>query len=185
VLFTATWGSRVLIKIKGDDMEGTLSFIEGKWKQLLPNRPFEYSFLDQEYERMYKTEQQLGQVMNLFAGIAIVLAGLGLFGLSSYMIQQRVKEISIRKVLGASLWSLLNLLSGNFVRLVLLSIVLAIVPAYLLMKQWLDGFVYRINLDAWIFIAAGLFTLVIAVITIGIHGMRAAVNNPVTGLRSE
>lgn len=185
VLFTASWGNRVLIKVKDSDISGTLSFIESKWKQLLPNRPFEYSFLDQEYERMYRTEVQLGQVMNLFAGIAIVLACLGLFGLSSYMIQQRVKEISIRKVLGASVWSLFRTLSGNFVRLVLLAIVIAVVPAYFLMKQWLDGFVYRIDLGIWIFILAGLATLLIAVITIGIHGMRAAVDNPVKGLRSE
>ncbi|MCW5911655.1 MAG: ABC transporter permease [Cyclobacteriaceae bacterium] len=185
VLFSAAWGNRMLIKVKGDDMVGTLAHIETKWKQFLPNRPFEYSFLDQEYERMYRTEVQLGQVMNLFAGITIVLACLGLFGLSSYMIQQRVKEISIRKVLGASLWNLLSILSGNFVRLVLLAIIIAVVPAYFLMKQWLDGFVYRIDLGVWIFILAGLATLLIAVITIGIHGMKAAVDNPVKGLRSE
>lgn len=185
VLFTASWGSRLLVKVKGEDMPGTLSFIESKWKQFLPNRPFEYRFLDEDYQRLYKTEIQLGKVMNLFSAIAIVLACLGLFGLSAYMIHQRMKEISIRKVLGASVWSLFQTLSGNFIRLVLVAIVIAIVPAYLLMKQWLDGFVYRIDLPAWIFIVAGLVTLLIAVITIGIHGMKAVADNPVKGLRSE
>lgn len=185
VLFTASWGSRLLVKIKGDDIEGTLSFMKEKWKKLLPNRPFEYSFLDDEYNRVYQTEMQLGQMMNFFAGIAIILACLGLFGLSSYMIQQRIKEVSIRKVLGASVFNLLSILSGNFVRLVLLAITLAVVPAYFLMKQWLDGFVYRIELHAGIFMLAGCVTLLIAVVTIGIHGIRAAVDNPVKGLRSE
>lgn len=185
VLFTASWGNRLLVKVKGDDMPGTLAFIETKWKQLLPNRPFEYRFLDEDYARMYKTETQLGKIMNFFSAIGIVLACLGLFGLSSYMIQQRMKEVSIRKVLGASVWSLFRILSGNFVRLVLLAIVLAVPAAYILMKHWLDGFVYRINLHVWIFVVAGLSTLLIAVVTIGIHGIRAAVDNPVKGLRSE
>lgn len=185
VLFTASWGNRLLVKVKGDDMPATLAFMQSKWKQILPNRPFEYRFLDEDYQRLYKTEIQLGKVMNFFSAIAIVLACLGLFGLSSYMIQQRMKEISIRKVLGASTWNLFRILSGNFIRLVLLAIVLAAPAAYLLMKQWLAGFVYRIDLHVWIFIVAGLATLLIAVITIGIHGMRAAVDNPVKGLRSE
>lgn len=185
VLFTASWGNRMLVKVKGDDMPGALAFMEAKWKKFLPNRPFEYRFLDEVYQRMYQTEIQLGKVMNLFSAIAIVLACLGLFGLSSYMIQQRIKEISIRKVLGASGWSLFRILSGSFVGLVLLAIAIATPVAYWMTKQWLEGFVYRIDLNLWIFIVAGLSTLLIAVITTGIHGIRAIVNNPVKGLRSE
>ncbi|GCC51304.1 hypothetical protein SanaruYs_15270 [Chryseotalea sanaruensis] len=185
VLFTASWGNRLLVKVKGDDMEGTLAFMQTKWKQLLPHRPFDYSFLDQEYEKMYRSEVQLGQMMNLFAGIAIVLACLGLFGLSSFMIQQRNKEISIRKVLGASAFNLLGILSGNFIRLVLLAIVIATPVAYFLMREWLDGFVYKINLEVWFFIVAGVATLLIALFTVGIHGLKAVVDNPIKGLRSE
>lgn len=185
VLFTASWGNRLLVKVKGEDMAATLSFMETKWKQLLPNRPFDYSFLDQEYEKMYRSEVQLGKMMNLFASIAIILACLGLFGLSSFMIQQRSKEISVRKVLGASAWSLLGILSSNFMRLVLLAIIIATPLAYFLMKQWLDGFVYKINLQVWLFAVAGLATLLIALLTVGIHGMRAVVDNPMKGLRSE
>ncbi|MBT1705956.1 ABC transporter permease [Chryseosolibacter indicus] len=185
VLFTASWGNRLLVKVKGDNMAATLAFMETKWKQLLPSRPFEFTFLDQEYERLYHSEVQLAQMMNLFAGIAIMLACLGLFGLSSYMIQQRTKEISIRKVLGASIWNLFRILSINFVVLVLIAIVIASPIAYLLMTQWLDGFVYRIDLQSWIFIVAGVATILIALVTIGIHGMRAVVESPVKGLRSE
>lgn len=185
VLFTSSWGNRVLVKVKGDDMAGTISFLEGKWKKFLPNRPFEYRFLDEVYQRLYQTEIQLGKVMNLFSAIAITLACLGLFGLSSYMIQQRVKEISIRKVMGASGWSLFRILSGNFVRLVLIAIVIATPVAYWMTTQWLDGFVYRIDLHVWIFLSAGLATLLVAMATIGVHGMRAIANNPIKGLRSE
>ncbi len=185
VLFTAAWGNRLMVKVKGDDIAGTLAFMETTWKKLLPNRPFNYTFLDQEYNRLYKSEAQLGTMMNLFATIAIVLACLGLFGLSSYMIQQRNKEISVRKVLGASAWNLLSILSGNFVRLVLVAIVIATPLAYLLMKQWLDGFVYKIGLEVWLFAAAGMATLLIALLTVSIHGMRAVVENPIKGLRSE
>lgn len=185
VLFTASFGNRLLVKVKGEDMTGTLAFMQDKWNKLLPNRPFDYGFLDQEYERMYKSEVQLGKMMNLFASIAIILACLGLFGLSSFMIQQRNKEISVRKVLGASTWNLLSILSGNFIRLVLAAIVIATPIAYYLMKQWLDGFVYKIGLELWLFAVAGLATLIIAFITVGIHGMRAIVENPVRGLRSE
>lgn len=185
VLFTASWGNKMLIKVKGDDMPGTIAFLEAEWKKFLPTRPFEYRFLDEAYQNMYQTEIQLGKVMNLFSAVAIILACLGLFGLSSYMIQQRVKEISIRKVMGASGWSLFLILSGSFVRLVLIAIVIATPVAYWMTNQWLDGFVYRIDLHVWIFIVAGLATLFIAIVTIGIHGMRAIVNNPIKGLRSE
>lgn len=185
VLFTASWGNRVLVKVKGDDIAATLAFIETKWKKLLPNRPFDYTFLDQQYESVYRSEVQLGKMMNLFASIAIVLACLGLFGLSSFMIQQRSKEISVRKVLGASAFNLLGILSGNFIRLVLLAIVIATPVAYILMKQWLDGFVYKIDLQIWLFVVAGVATILIALITVGIHGLKAVIDNPVRGLRSE
>lgn len=185
VLFTAHWGGRLLVKVNGNDMNGTMAFIQKKWKEVLPNRPFEFSFLNQEYDRMYRTEIQLGRMMNLFAGIAIILACLGLFGLSSYLIQQRSKEISIRKVLGASDWSLLSLLSGNFVSLVFIAIGLSIPVAYMLMSQWLNGFAYHIDLQVWIFVMAGAATMLIALLTVGIHGLKAIVENPVKGLRSE
>lgn len=185
VLFTSSWGGRLLVKINGNDIPSTIAFIESQWKKFMPERPFTYKFLDEDYNRLYETELQLGKVMNLFSGIAIVLACLGLFGLSSYMIQQRMKEVSIRKVLGASMWNVLSILSGNFVKLVLVAILIASPIAYLLMQQWLSDFSYRIAIPWWAFIAAGIATISIAVITAGIHGVKAALDNPVNSLKSE
>ena len=185
VLFTESQGSSVLVKVSGEEMPATIAFMEAKWKELIPNRPFEYRFLDDDYNRLYQSELQLGKTMNLFASIAILLACLGLFGLSSYMIQQRMKEVSIRKVLGASSWNLLHILSGNFVRLVIIAIVIASPVAYVLMKQWLSDFVYRIDISWWIFMIAAAMTIAIAVITVGVHGVKAAMDNPVKSLKSE
>ncbi|MTI38292.1 ABC transporter permease [Fulvivirga lutimaris] len=185
VLFTATWGGKLLVKVNGNDIPSTLAYIETRWKQFMPDRPFSYHFLDEDYNRLYETELQLSKTMNLFSGIAIILACLGLFGLTSYMIQQRKKEVSIRKVLGASVWSLLNNLSSDFVKLVLLAILIASPIAYFLMQEWLSEFTYRINLPWWAFAMAGLVVVAIAVITAGIHGLKAAIANPVNNLKSE
>jgi putative ABC transport system permease protein len=185
VLFTASWGNKLLVKVDGNNMQNTITAMERTWKQLLPNRPFDYSFLDEEYNRIYRTELQLGQMMNVFACIAIVLASLGLYGLSSYMIQQRMKEISIRKVMGASIINLFGMLSSSFVVLVVIAIVIAIPFSYIVMRQWLDGFVFRITLEPWIFIVAALSTVLLALLTIGIRGLGAAAASPAKNLRSE
>ncbi len=185
VLFTATWGGRLLVKTSGDDIPGTIAYIEGIWKKLVPDRPFEYSFLDDTYASMYKTETQLGKVMSLFSATAIILACLGLFGLSSYMMQQRMKEIGIRKVLGASFWNLMSILSGNFIKLVLIAIVIASPLAYMLMSNWLSDFAYHTEIHWWIFTFAGLVIVGITLLTVSIHGFRAMTENPVNSLRSE
>lgn len=185
VLFTSTWGGRMMIKLSGEDVAGSIAYIENQWKKFLPNRPFEYSFLDEAYDRMYKTENQLGKIMSLFSATAIVLACLGLFGLSSYMVQQRMKEIGIRKVLGASFWSLIRILSGNFIKLVLIAIALAFPLAYILMSNWLSEFAYRTEIQWWIFSLAGLVIVAITMFTVSIHGARAMSENPVKSLRSE
>lgn len=185
VLFTEVYGGTLQVKVSGEDMPATIAFMESKWKDHVTNRPFVFEFVDEEYARMYRSETQLGQVMNLFAGIAIILACLGLFGLSSYIVQQRMKEVSIRKVMGASFWNLMEVLSGNFIKLVGISVLIASPIAYFVMKQWLNDFVYRIEMQWWFFVSTGLITLLITMITIGIHGMRAVTSNPVKSLRSE
>lgn len=185
VLFTSDRGGRLLVKLSGKNTSEALDFVGKKWKELLPNRPFEYHFIDDDFNRMYHSEAQLGKAMNIFASIAIALATLGLFGLSSFIVQQRTKEIGIRKVMGASLFHLLTTVSRRFVTLVVLSVVLAAPVAYLLMGEWLMGFSYRIGLSWWVFVAAGLLTMIVAVATVSIHGWRAAVVNPVKSLRSE
>lgn len=185
VLFSSPYGGRLLVKLSTSNTPETIEAIGRKWKELEPNRPFEYTFLDDAFNNLYHAEAQLGKAMNIFATIAIALATLGLFGLSSFIVQQRTKEIGIRKVMGASLFSLLTTVSRKFVVLVVASVAVASPIAYLVMREWLMGFSYRIGLSWWIFVAAGVLTLVVAVLTVTIHGWRVAVGNPVRSLRAE
>lgn len=176
---------KLLVKVSGNNLAETISFLESKWKMLVPSVPFDYHFLDDDYDSLYRSELQLGTVMNLFSGIAIVLACLGLFGLSTYVVQQRIKEIGIRKILGASLVNIVGLLSGRFTMLVVLSITIASPLAFLLMDQWLQGFAYRIAISGWVFAFAGVSALVIAFVTVSVQSIKAAFTNPAQSLKSE
>jgi putative ABC transport system permease protein len=173
------------VKISGQNIPETIASIEKKWKVVAPYMPFEYRFLDEDYSKLYRSELQLGAMMNLFAAIAITLACLGLFGLSAFVVKQRVKEISIRKVLGASLTNIVSILSWNFTKLIVLAIVIAIPLAYYAMNQWLQAFSYRIETEWWIFAAAGTLAVTIAWVTVSIESVKAALSNPVENLRSE
>lgn len=185
VLFTGTWGRNLLVKVTGNNMPVTISFLESKWKALIPYRPFEYHFLDEDYNRLYDAELRLGKVMNLFAAIAIVLACVGLFGLSSYAVQQRIKEIGVRKVLGASVFGITAMLSKDFLKLVLVSFVIAAPVAWLALAKWLQGYSYRVTIQWWVFAAAGLLLVLIAIVTVSFRTIRAALTNPVKALRAE
>lgn len=185
VLFTGVFGNKLLVKVNGEDMASAISFMADKWKELVPERPFLYQFLDEDYNQLYQTETQLGKIMNLFSVVAIVLACLGLFGLSSYMIQQRMKEVSIRKIMGASAFQILTILSGKFVGLVFVAILIASPVAYWLMQNWLNGFAFHIPMPWWTFMASAILTLLIAILTAGIHGLKATLDNPVNSLKSE
>ena len=185
VLFTEMRSNTLLVRLSGEHLPQTIAFLESKWKELVPYLPFDYHFLDEDYNRIYTAEQRLGRVMNLFAGVAIVLACLGLFGLSSYAAKQRVKEIGIRKVLGASLPQLAVLLSLNFIRLALLAILIAYPLVWWAMRQWLQGFVYRTGMDPWIFGLAGLAVVAIAGLTVSIQAVKTALLNPVKNLKVE
>jgi putative ABC transport system permease protein len=186
VLFTeaADYG-QVLVKISGKNVQETVSFIENKWKSLVPSIPFEYRFIEDDYENLYRSEMQLGTVMNIFSGVAILLACLGLFGLSAYTIQQRIKEIGIRKILGASLPSIVGLLSGNFIRLVSAAILIACPLAYWMMNTWLRDFAYRIEISLWVFLIAGFSAIGIALLTVSSLTLRAARMNPARTLKTE
>lgn len=186
ILFTeaADYG-QVLVKISGKNVTETLAFIESKWKSLVPSIPFEYHFIDDDYESLYRSEMQLGTIMNIFSGVAILLACLGLFGLSAYTIQQRIKEIGIRKILGASLPSIVALLSGNFVRLVSAAILIACPLAYWMMNNWLRDFAYRIEISLWVFLVAGFSAVGIALLTVSSLTLRAAQMNPAKTLKTE
>lgn len=173
------------VRVNGDHMSDALAFIEQTWRGIYPDYPFEYSFLDDDYDNLYQTEQQLGQVFGAFALFSIFITCLGLFGLASFMAEQRIKEIGIRKVLGASITNILVLLSRDFTKLVLFAFVLASPLAYYAMDRWLSGFAYHTDIGLWIFVAAGIGAMVIAWLTVGYQAVKAALSNPVDALRAE
>jgi putative ABC transport system permease protein len=175
----------ISIKIAGGNIAGSLDHIEKTWKRYLPEVPFEYTFLDDRFDRLYKTEQRQGSLFTAFAGIAIFIACLGLFGLSAFTITQRVKEIGIRKVLGASAGSIVGLLSRDFLLLIAIAAGIAFPVAWWSMRNWLHDFAYRISLQWWVFLAAGVLAALVALITISVQAIRAALANPVKSLRSE
>ncbi len=185
VLFPDDWNRELLVKTSGHNLSNTISFLETKWKSLVPAMPFEYHFMDDDYNKLYDAELRLGKVMNLFSGIAIVLACLGLFGLSSYTAQQRFKEIGIRKVLGASVGNIVIALSKDFIKLSLIAILIAVPIAWLAMTKWLQDFTYRTEMSWGIYLLAVSLTILLAVATVSIHAIKAAFTNPVKSLKTE
>ena len=185
VLFNEVRGRELLVKLTGQHLQQTISFLESKWKNLVPDRPFEYRFLDDDYNKLYNAEIRLGKIMDLFSGIAILLACLGLFGLSSYAAQQRIKEIGIRKVLGASARTIAIALSKDFVGLAIVAIAIALPIAWWATNKWLQDFSYRTDINWSIYVAAGLVTILLSVITVAFQAIKAAMANPVKSLRTE
>ena len=185
IIFPELRAKELLVKMKGTHLPQTLSFLQAKWKEMLPDKPFEYHFLDDDYNKLYSAELRLGKVMNFFAAIAIVLACLGLFGLSSYAAQQRVKEIGIRKVLGASVSNIIVVLSGDFVKLAAIAIVIAFPVAYWAMTKWLQDFSYRTNMNWSVYLIAGAVTMFLTIATVCFQAIKAAVANSVKSLRTE
>ncbi|PIQ21983.1 MAG: hypothetical protein COW65_05750 [Cytophagales bacterium CG18_big_fil_WC_8_21_14_2_50_42_9] len=175
----------IMVRMAAGQTEKGIASLERLTKKYNPNYPFEYHFLDQEYEDMFKGEQVIGKLANYFAGIAIVISCLGLFGLALFTAEQRTKEIGIRKVLGASVGGIVAMLSQDFLKLVLVANIIAWPLGWYLMQNWLQDYAYRAELSWWIFAAAGLATLVIAFLTVAFQAIRAAIANPVQSLRSE
>jgi len=173
------------LKMAGENLPATLKYMEQTWQHYLPETPFTYTFLDDRYEKLYRSEQKQGTVFSIFSCIAIFIACLGLFGLSAFTITQRVKEIGIRKILGASVASVVQLLSKDFLKLVLIASVAAFLIAWYAMNRWLSDFAYHIGISFWVFIAAGLMACLIALLTIAWQALRAAHANPAQSLRSE
>ena len=177
--------SKVSVKISGNDLQSAIAYLENTWKKLLPETPFQFNFLDERFDKLYQAEQKQGNLLILFACIAILIACLGLFGLSSFAISQRVKEIGVRKVLGAKLGSIVSLLSKEFLILVLVAACIAFPVAWFAMHQWLKDFAYRIRMEWWVFLAAGLLAALIALFTVAFQAIKAAMANPVRSLRTE
>ncbi|MEL6810951.1 MAG: FtsX-like permease family protein, partial [Bacteroidota bacterium] len=183
VLGNSSWESAY--RLNTSNITSVLSRIENKYKAVVPNMPFQYTFLDTAFDNMYRQEQRIGQVALSFAVLAIIIACLGLFGLVTYVAEQRTKEIGVRKVLGASVFNIVRMLSTDFVKLVILSFVIATPLAWWFMSSWLQDFAYRITLNWWIFVVTGIIALAIALFTLSFQAIRAAIANPVNSLRSE
>ena len=173
------------LRIQPGDISGTLAFIENKWKDLDPSHPFEYSFMDETFDSIYRSEEKLSRIFSVFSMLAIFIAALGLFGLALFMVEQKTKEIGVRKVLGASVGNIFVLLSKEFAILVLLANFFAWPAAFVLMQKWLQNFAYRVNIELWIFILAAALAFFIALITISFQAIKAALANPVESLRYE
>ncbi len=185
VLFPEVWKRQLLVKVSGAHLQQTISHLGSSWKALVPYRPFEFHFLDEDYNKLYSSETRLGTIMNLFAGIAIVLACLGLFGLSAYTVQQRFKEIGIRKVLGGSVSNIVITLSRDFILLTCIAIFIAIPAAWWASAKWLQSFSYRTSVTWNVFVIASLATILLAIITVSLQAIKAAIANPVKSLRTE
>ena len=175
----------VNINVASTDLPKTLAAIESKWKQMIPARPFSYTFLDENFNKQYVDEDRFEKLFFNFAILAIFISCLGLLGLASYSTLQRTKEIGIRKVLGASVSGITSLLSKDFIKLVLIALVIASPIAWFGMHKWLQGFAYRIDIGIWVFILAGVLAILIALLTVSFQAIKAAVANPVKSLRSE
>ena len=185
VLFPGSWFNVMMVKLDGQDIARTITELGSTWKELIPHRPFEYHFLDEDFNKMYQSEMKIGAILNVFAGMAVLLACLGLFGLSSYAAQQRIKEIGIRKILGASLIQLASILSRDFVKLAFVAFVIAAPLAWWVMSDWLQNFNYRVSLSWWIFALAGLLSLAIALLTVSLQAVKVAMANPVKNLKAD
>jgi len=173
------------IKILSSELPQTMNKVEQVWAEIAPHRPFLYSFLDQDFDRQYQSDIRFRKIFTLFSVLAIIIACLGLFGLATYTAEIRTKEIGIRKVLGAETSGIVTLLSKDFIKLVLIAIIIASPLAWYAMNQWLEGFAYKIEISWWIFPLAGVISIIIAVITVSSQAIKAALMNPVNALRSE
>ncbi|RIA11075.1 putative ABC transport system permease protein [Flavobacteriaceae bacterium MAR_2010_72] len=183
ILGNNSWVS--IYRFQTADITGLVDVVERKYKAMAPGMPFNYRFMDESFDNMYRQEQRVGKVALTFSILAILIACLGLFGLATYIAEQRTKEIGIRKVLGATVTNIVAMLSTDFIKLVLISFVIATPIAYWFMNKWLQDFAFRIDINWWVFILTGIIALLIALVTLSFQAIRAAISNPVKSLRTE
>jgi putative ABC transport system permease protein len=175
----------VYIKMSGNNMEQTMSFIESKWKEVLPDQPYSYTFLSENLNSQFEADEKRGFIFTMFTILAILIACLGLFGLASYMVEQRTREIGIRKVFGANESIIVRLISKDFIILITVAIIIAVPVAWYLMSNWLENYVYRTNIGVILVLLAGLLTIIITFITISYKAYQAAILNPANSIRTE
>jgi ABC-type antimicrobial peptide transport system permease subunit len=166
-------------------MPVALNSVKGVYQKYNPGQPFDYNFVDEEYAKNFDNEVRIGKLASFFAALAIFICCLGVFGMASFTAEQRTKEIGIRKVLGATVLNLWQLLSKDFVRLIIFSLVIAVPLAYYFMNNWLQNYEYRTELSWWIFAVAGVGALLVTLLTVSFQSIKAAIANPVASLRSE
>jgi putative ABC transport system permease protein len=185
IFYQPLWFGYVSVKVNAGDLSNTIAQLENTWKKTMPSQPFDYFFIDEEFDKQYHAEEKLQQLFMMFSVFAIVIACLGLFGLATFTAELRIKEISIRKVLGASVKEIFRLLSKDFLKLVVVASIIAFPLAWWGMHKWLEYFAYRINMSWWVFAVAGLIAVIIALGTISFQAIKAAIANPVKSLRTE
>ncbi|MEL6538949.1 MAG: FtsX-like permease family protein, partial [Bacteroidota bacterium] len=183
--YTDSVGVNLFVRTESDDYRAVLAQLESTWDGINPGSPFQFSFLDEDLDQLYVAEQQSGKKLTVLTGLAIFIACIGLLGLAAYTAQQRKKEIGVRKVMGASLFQIIFMLSGKFTRLVIVSLVLSIPVAWYLAQQWLDTFAYRIGINPLVFIIAGVGAIAMAWLTVSYQSWRAAAVNPIRSLKDE
>jgi len=173
------------IRVHTANIHALLAQINARWKDVSPGVQMNYSFMDQDFDASYRTEQRTGTISLIFSSLAIIIACLGLFGLAAYAAEQRAKEIGIRKILGARIGAIAGMLSFDFIKLVLMAILIALPAGWYLMNKWLQSFAYRQEINWWVLALAGFTAIFIALITVSFQSIKAALSNPVESLRSE
>jgi putative ABC transport system permease protein len=173
------------MRINTSNLPRTIEHVRRSWATSFRGNPFEYFFLDEYFNRQYESERKFEKLFVSFAVLAIIIGCLGLFGLSAYTASQRIKEIGIRKVLGASVPDITKMLSKDFLKLVIIAVVIATPIAWWAMSKWLEDFAYRVNISWWIFAVAGALALIIAMLTVSLQAIKAAIANPIKSLRTE
>ncbi|MBC3788661.1 ABC transporter permease [Spirosoma utsteinense] len=185
IFLPARSAGNLTVYLTTDQIQAKMAQLEQLYKAAYPSNPFEFFFVEERYNNQYKSEQQYGKLFTISAALAIFIACLGLFGLTSFTTEQRIKEIGIRKVLGASVIGIVRLLSQDFLKLVVLSVIIASPIAWWAMSWWLQDFAYKINLEWWVFMVAAFMAVSIAFVTISFQSIKAALTNPISSLRSE
>jgi putative ABC transport system permease protein len=185
VIILSEYGRQISLKVQSDDYTSTITDVKKIYGQIFPNSPFEYYFLDQEFDKLYKTEIRTSSAVSYLTLISIIIACMGIFGLSSYMAIQRTKEIGIRKVMGSSVGQVIFMLTADVVRWILLSFIIAAPMTYYFLNQWLENFSYKTKLSWWIFVGAAVAVMLIALLTVIFQSVRAALKNPTEVLRYE
>ena len=185
IIFLADWGNLMPVRLETGNINNRINDVEKVWNEMAPGEPFDYSFLDENFDSLFRAEQRLGDIFMLFTSLAIFIACLGLFGLATFIAEQRSKEIGIRKAMGASVPNVVLLLSKEFTRLVFISIILAIPGVIFLMNWWLSNFAYKTEIGVMSFVIGGVVAFSIAWLTVSYQSVRAAIANPTKALRYE